>query len=131
MILGIGTDIAHIHRLEAALGRRGARFAERLLGPRELERLGQAPRPAAYLAKRFAAKEAFVKALGTGLRQGMRWTDIEVVNDALGRPSLVLSGKARELANAAGVSGIHLSLSDEQDLAVAFVVLEGRAGGSL
>ncbi len=125
MIIGIGTDIARVARFERAMGRHGERFARRLLGERERERFRGHVLPAAFLAKRFAAKEAFVKALGTGLRRGMRWTEIQVVNDALGRPSLVLSGKAHELAEAAGVRSVHLSLSDEEALAMAFVVLEG------
>ncbi|MEQ5801877.1 holo-ACP synthase [Halomonas sp. H10-9-1] len=127
MIVGIGTDIARVARFEAALSRRGERLSERLLGAVERERFqAQAQaRPAAFLAKRFAAKEAFVKALGTGLRNGMRWTEIQVVNDTLGRPSLLLAGRAHELARAAGVRATHLSLSDEAEFAVAFVVLEG------
>ena len=125
MILGIGTDIARVARFEAALSRRGERLAGRLLGELERERLNEQVRPAAFLAKRFAAKEAFVKALGTGLRLGMRWTEIQVTNDALGRPALLLSGKAHDLAEAAGVRATHLSISDEDLLAVAFVVLEG------
>ncbi|ERS91459.1 holo-ACP synthase [Halomonas sp. PBN3] len=125
MILGIGTDIARVARFKAALSRRGERLAWRLLGELERERLVGHPQPAAFLAKRFAAKEAFVKALGTGLRHGMRWGEIQVVNDSLGRPSLLLAGKAHELARAAGVRATHLSLSDEDQFAVAFVVLEG------
>ncbi|GGX81082.1 holo-[acyl-carrier-protein] synthase [Litchfieldella qijiaojingensis] len=124
MIIGIGTDLARIERFSAAMERHGERFALRVLGEVERERLAGEPAPAAYLAKRFAAKEAFVKALGTGLRRGMRWTDIQVVNDTLGRPSLQLSGQARRLAESAGVRRIHLSLSDEDELACAFVVLE-------
>ncbi|MFW6346790.1 MAG: holo-ACP synthase [Halomonas sp.] len=125
MILGIGTDIARVARFERAMQRHGGRFALRLLGELERERLRDHSAPAAFLAKRFAAKEAFVKALGTGLRRGMRWTEIQVVNDALGRPSLVLAGRAHELAMTTGVRAIHLSISDEEALAVAFVVLEG------
>ncbi|MDR5868211.1 holo-ACP synthase [Halomonas koreensis] len=125
MILGIGTDIARVARFEAAQARHGERFAERLLGADELARYRDRGRPAAYLAKRFAAKEAFVKALGTGLRRGMRWPEIQVDNDALGRPTLSLSGRALELAQAEGVRSLHLSLSDEAAFAVAFVVLEG------
>lgn len=125
MIIGIGTDVASISRIERAMERHGERFALRLLGERERDTIpGHAP-SAAFLAKRFAAKEAFVKALGTGLRHGMRWTEVQVVNDALGRPSLVLSGMAHELAEAAGVRSVHLSLSDDEALAMAFVILEG------
>ena len=78
----------------------------------------------AYLAKRFAAKEAFVKALGLGLRQGMQWGDIQVLNDALGKPSLKLSGEAQRRFTASGATAAHITLSDEADYAVAFVILE-------
>lgn len=125
MIIGVGTDIARVARFERAVVRHGERFALRLLGDDELTLFQARGRPVAYLAKRFAAKEAFVKALGTGLRRGMRWTEIQVVNDAMGRPSLLLSGQAHDLAEAAGVKALHLSLSDEEAFAVAFVVLEG------
>ncbi|MGR2740090.1 holo-ACP synthase [Billgrantia sp. Q4P2] len=125
MIIGIGTDIARVARFEAAMARHGERFPERVLGELEREHLAQRSDRAAFLAKRFAAKEAFVKALGTGLRHGMRWGEIQVASDALGRPSLMLSGRAYELATAAGVRVIHLSLSDEAELALAMVVLEG------
>ncbi len=125
MILGIGTDLARIERFERARLRHGERFARRLLGDAELAQFHSRGAPAAFLAKRFAAKEAFVKALGTGLRHGMRWSEVQVHNDALGRPSLRLSGRVQELAEAAGVCAVHLSLSDESETAVAFVVLEG------
>ncbi|MDN3526135.1 holo-ACP synthase [Halomonas sabkhae] len=124
MIIGIGTDIARVARFERALERHGDRFIERLLGEAERAGFEARGRSVNYLAKRFAAKEAFVKALGTGLRHGMSWTDIQVVNDSLGRPLLQLSGRAQALATAAGVQRHHLSLSDEAELAVAFVVLE-------
>lgn len=125
MILGIGTDIARIERFAAASERHGARFAARILGQNERTALDSAAQPAAWLAKRFAAKEAFLKALGTGLRYGMSWGEIEVINDHLGCPRLVLSGVAAQLAAERGVARSHLSLSDESDVAVAFVVLEG------
>ena len=124
MIVGIGTDIARIERFEAGMARHGERFARRLLGAQELARFADHPQPAAFLAKRFAAKEAFVKALGTGLRQGMRFTQIQVVNDALGTPSFVLSDEAEALTARAGIRHLHLSISDERDQAIAFVVLE-------
>jgi len=124
MILGVGTDLAKVARFEAALARHGARFPARILGEHEHAQWQQRNDKAAFLAKRFAAKEAFVKALGVGLRHGMRWGEIQVVNDALGRPLLQLSGRAGELAEAAGVRTTHLSLSDEAGLALAMVVLE-------
>lgn len=124
MIIGIGNDIVHVSRCEAVLARHGERAVQRLLGERERIRLSGHRQPGAYLAKRFAAKEAFVKALGLGLRHGMRWTDIQVVNDSLGRPVMLLDGRAQALADAAQVRCIHVSLSDEKDLASAVVVLE-------
>lgn len=125
MIVGIGTDVARIARFERAVARHGERFVERILGPDERVVFLERGRSSAFLAKRFAAKEAFVKALGTGLRDGLSWQDIQVDNDALGRPRLSLSGRAYELTVAAGVTSTHVSLSDEADVAVAFVLLEG------
>lgn len=124
MIIGIGTDIARVARFERAIERHGERFVTRLLGEDERAAFRDRGLSADYVAKRFAAKEAFVKALGTGLRHGMRWTEIQVINDASGRPVLKLSGRAEELATASGVRGLHVSLSDEAAFAVAFVVLE-------
>ncbi|CAM4021959.1 holo-ACP synthase [Vreelandella rituensis] len=124
MISGIGSDIARIERFSQALERHGPRFAKRILGPLEQARYPDGAPPAAFLAKRFAAKEAFVKALGTGLRHGMCWSDIQVVNDDRGKPGLQLSGQAEVLYQAAGITGCHLSLSDEDAYALAFVVLE-------
>lgn len=123
--MGIGTDVARIARFEQAMARHGERFAERILGTAERLAFAERSHSPAFLAKRFAAKEAFVKALGTGLRHGISWQDIQVSNDALGRPVLSLSGTAQEVAIAAGVNSMHLSLSDEADVAIAFVVLEG------
>ncbi len=127
MILGVGTDIVRIGRMEAALARHGARFATRLLAHSELDDFLAAGRPAAFLAKRFAAKEALVKALGTGFRNGIRPRHVVVHRDDLGKPELHLTGAARDQAERMGVARIHLSLTDEQAYAVAFVVVEGRA----
>ncbi|AJY51058.1 MULTISPECIES: holo-ACP synthase [Halomonadaceae] len=124
MIVGIGSDIARIERFTRAVQRHGPRFAQRILGPEEHTLWLQKSQPAAFLAKRFAAKEAFVKALGLGLRHGMQWCDIQVLNDALGKPYFVLDGKAERLLQAAGVTASHITLSDEAEYAVAFVVLE-------
>ncbi|WP_346798704.1 holo-ACP synthase [Halomonas sp. Bachu 37] len=124
MIVGIGTDIARIERFERALARHGLRFMRRVLGPREQARYSAHAQPVAYLAKRFAAKEAFLKALGTGLRHGMRWGEIEILNDAQGKPELHLSGAARQFYASVGVSRCHVSLSDEKAYAIAFVILE-------
>ncbi len=123
MIYGIGTDIVAIGRMRDALARHGRRFAERILASSELECFDSAPDGAALLAKRFAAKEAFAKALGTGFRDGLALRHIVVVNDPLGRPELQLEGRAQELADAAKVDGLFLSLADEREYAVAFVTL--------
>ncbi|SHL96698.1 holo-ACP synthase [Vreelandella subglaciescola] len=124
MIIGIGSDIARVARFEAALERHGERFAKRLLGEDEQPLFTRHAHPAAFLAKRFAGKEAFVKALGLGFRRGMEWGEIQVLNDALGKPVLRLSGEAAEQARLAGVNASHVTLSDEAEYAVAFVVLE-------
>ncbi|CEP36530.1 holo-ACP synthase [Halomonas sp. AOP13-D3-9] len=124
MIVGIGSDIARVERFTRAMQRHGPRFAQRILGPDEQTLWLQKSQPAAFLAKRFAAKEAFVKALGLGLRQGLQWSDIQVLNDALGKPYFLLSGEAERLLQAAGVINSHVTLSDEAEYAVAFVVLE-------
>jgi holo-[acyl-carrier protein] synthase len=124
VIYGIGTDIVAIRRIEAALKRFGDRFAMRVLSPEEREPFLASEHPVRFLAKRFAAKEAFAKAMGTGLRHPVTLHGIHVVHDVLGRPSL---GFAPELADALRERGIrshHLSISDEKEMAVAFVVLE-------
>ncbi|MDN6321778.1 MAG: holo-ACP synthase [Halomonas sp.] len=124
MIVGIGSDIARVERFTRAVQRHGPRFAQRILGPDEHALWLQRSQPVAFLAKRFAAKEAFVKALGLGLREGMQWSDIQVLNDALGKPHLLLSGEAQRQIQSAGVTASHITLSDEAEYAVAFVVLE-------
>lgn len=124
MIVGIGSDIARVERFTRAIQRHGMRFAQRILGPEEQAVWHQKGQSAAYLAKRFAAKEAFVKALGLGLRSGIQWSDIQVINDTLGKPSLQLSGAALTLFQASGACAAHITLSDEVEYALAFVVLE-------
>ena len=124
MILGIGTDIVKVDRIEGMLSRRGDRFAERILGPKELEKYTEIENKKAYLAKRFAAKEAVSKAFGTGFRDGLMFSHIEVVNDELGKPVLQFREKAAQLFDQLGVKHSHLSVSDEKEFAVAFVVLE-------
>ncbi|NLO79648.1 MAG: holo-ACP synthase [Xanthomonadaceae bacterium] len=122
-IAGIGTDLVEIARLAAALERYGERFGDRILGPEERaewRRCGRSPR---FLAKRFAAKEAAAKALGTGFRNGVRFADIEVVHDALGKPGLRFSAAAARRASELRVVRSELSISDERAYALAFVVL--------
>ncbi|MBP5981104.1 MAG: holo-ACP synthase [Halomonas sp.] len=124
MIVGIGSDIARVARFTQAMERHGPRFAKRILGVDEYATWQQKGEPTAYLAKRFAAKEAFVKALGLGLRGGMQWGDIQVINDNLGKPYLQLSNEAKRLMQASGATTSHVTLSDEAEYAVAFVILE-------
>lgn len=126
MILGIGTDIVRIARMEAALARHGEPFAERLLAPEEMADFRASSRPAAFLAKRFAAKEAAVKAMGTGFRDGLSLRHIAVAHEPQGRPYLVFTGRAAEMLESLGAGESHLSLADEQDVAIAFVTLLKR-----
>lgn len=123
MVAGIGTDIIQISRIAATLDRLGQRFAERILTPAEMQRfLGVKDKPR-YLAKRFAAKEAAGKALQTGIGDGVSWQHIEIGNDERGAPLLRFSGRAEELSRSRGIKDSHISISDELDTAIAFVVL--------
>ena len=124
MIIGIGTDIVEIYRIQAMWEKHGDRLAERFLAPAELECFQAVTAKVPYLAKRVAAKEAASKALGTGFAQGVSWRHIEVTNDEHGAPRLKLYGEALAKAEQRGVTHCHLSLSDEREFAVAFVVLE-------
>jgi len=123
MIVGIGTDIAAVARLQGLYDRHGQAALERLLAPAELAEFERAPDKGRFLAKRFAAKEAFAKALGTGLRPPASLPNIAIAHDALGKP---LFDFAPELAARLAEQGLvaHLSISDERDHAVAFVILE-------
>lgn len=125
MIVGIGTDIVEIERMASSLRRLGDRFAQRLLTESELAEYNGKKNKAAFLAKRFAAKEALVKALGTGFAGGITWKQVHVSNNAQGAPRIILTAAAQEYAERIGVDQIHLSLSDEKQHAIAFVVLEG------
>lgn len=124
MVLGLGIDLIAVSRLQAAWQRRGDSLLHRLFTPHEQATAGLGPHRFRRLAARLAAKEALVKALGTGLRDG-RWLDAEVKNDALGKPYLELSGGLARRAAAMGVVDLHLSLTHEQDHAAACVVLVG------
>jgi holo-[acyl-carrier protein] synthase len=128
VILGIGTDLVEIERIETALARWGERFARKILVAREFDRFAGHRKPAAYLAKRFAAKEAFSKAMGTGIHAPVNWQNIGVVNHASGRPYLELSAPLAALVERRGVRSVHVSLTDERGMAAAFVVLEGDTG---
>lgn len=126
MIYGIGTDIIEIPRVAAALERFGERFARRILCEPELERFARHRLPAAYLAKRFAAKEAFTKALGTGIHAPANWHGVWVANLRSGKPTLQFTAALQAMLDARGVGNAHLSLTDERGLASATVILEAR-----
>lgn len=130
MIYGIGTDIVRIQRMVDNLGRYGERFAARILTEPEMSAFRESAQQAPFLAKRFAAKEAAAKALGTGFRSGLSLRDIGVNNDALGKPVLAFSERARQVLQNHGVGSTHLSLSDESEYAIAYVVLEAETGES-
>ena len=131
MIHGIGTDICDIRRIEATLARRGERFAEKVLGTDELKvfharRARSEARGVRYLATRFSAKEAFSKAIGLGLRLPMRLPDCQILNEPSGRPVLRLSGDLAAWCGERGLTGL-VTMSDETDYAVSFVVMERAA----
>lgn len=126
MILGTGIDLIALPRIKALLEKHEERFLARILTEAEQKALpAEASRRIAYAAGRWAAKEAAVKALGTGFSAGIGFHDIEVVTLAGGRPELRLHGRAREAADALGVRAAHVSLSHERDMACAMVILEG------
>jgi holo-[acyl-carrier protein] synthase len=124
VIYGIGTDVVEIERIRKALERWGERFAERVLCEPELERFRSHKQPISYLAKRFAAKEAFTKALGTGIRAPANWHGVWVINRPSGKPELEYSSELRSLLQKRGISRSHLTLTDERGVAVATVILE-------
>lgn len=128
MILGFGNDLCDIRRIERALERFGARFTNRIFTEVEQAKSDRRAARAASYAKRFAAKEACAKALGTGIRDGIAWTDMGVVNLASGRPTMALTGAAAARLAAMTPTGmravIHLTLTDEYPLAQAQVLIE-------
>jgi len=130
MIFGIGTDLCDVRRITATLERRGERFAERVLGPSELQvfharRTRAEARGLRYLATRFSAKEAFSKAVGLGIRMPMTWRACEILNHASGAPYIRLHGVLAEWFAARGLQA-HVSVTDESDYAASFVVVETR-----
>jgi holo-[acyl-carrier protein] synthase len=129
LIYGIGIDVVEPHRIERLLGIYGERFARRVLTEREWAGYQKTIRPVLYLSNRFAAKEAFSKAMGTGFRYPVTLQCISVVQNRLGKPSLAFHDKLDALMRAEGITGHHLTISDEKSLACACVVLEGGAVG--
>ncbi len=124
MIYGVGTDLIEIKRVERVLKRYGDRFAQRILCEPELKRFRAHKQPVAYLAKRFAAKEAFTKALGTGIHAPANWHGVWVVNLKSGKPQLEFSEALQRLLKQKQIHRTHLSLTDEKEMASATVILE-------
>ena len=124
MIVGLGLDIAEIDRIEAAIKRHGAPFIERLFTPAEVSYCERHKNRFERYAARFAAKEAAMKALGTGWSRGVRWRDIEVAREPGGKPALRLPGAARAIADGLGVKNISLSITHSGNLALAQVIFE-------
>lgn len=124
MIVGLGLDVAEIDRIEAAIKRHGASFIERVYTPTEAAYCQRYANPFERYAGRFAAKEAAMKALGTGWSRGVRWRDIEVVRKPSGQPTLQLEGASRSIADGLGVKLIVLTITHAGNLAIAQVIFE-------
>lgn len=130
MIYGVGTDIIQISRIKEALARHGDRFAEKILGQEELDKYYRrkskvGARGIRFLASRFAAKEAFSKAIGLGMRMPMTWRAMQTLNAPSGKPVVVTSGALKEFMEQNGLAA-QVSLTDEADYAVAFVIVEKK-----
>jgi holo-[acyl-carrier protein] synthase len=124
MILGIGVDFVEISRVDENLQKHGERFEKKMFTETEREYCRRMPIPAQHYAARFAAKEAFLKALGTGWAKGITWKDAGIENLPSGMPVLAITGRGREIADERGVTRMHVSLSHSRGHAVAVVVLE-------
>lgn len=122
-MIAVGTDILEVARMEAVLARQGERFVRRILTPEEFRDYQGSGQPARLLARRFAAKEAVAKALGTGIGRGVSWQDIQIAHDAAGAPRVELAGGAREVMLARAGSAVLISISDERHYTVAFAAL--------
>ena len=125
-ILGIGTDIVKISRIKRVFKKFPKGFAERILHENELAILKHHSSPQSFIAKRFSAKEATAKALGTGIAHGVAFKEIEVSNDENGQPQLTLHGKTKEIAEQKGMTKGFISLTDEKNYAIAYVIIEKR-----
>ncbi len=122
-MIAVGTDILRVDRIDEVVARLGERFVRRILTPEEQAEYHASKQPGRLLAKRFAAKEAIAKTLGTGIGRGVSWQDIRVEHDANGAPLVRLSGGAQRAARERGGERVELSLADELDYVVAFAVL--------
>jgi holo-[acyl-carrier protein] synthase len=123
-IIGIGTDLVKISRIKRIFKKYPKGFAERILHKNELKIMRDLKDTKTYIAKRFSAKEAVAKALGTGIAHGVAFQEIEIANNENGQPFLILHGKTLEIAEGLGVKNTFISLSDEREYAIAYVVLE-------
>lgn len=123
-IVGLGTDIVEIARIEAVVSRSGNRFARRILSENEWMQYQTHHQPVRFLAKRFAVKEAAAKAFGTGIRGGLAFNQFEVFNDTLGKPQVCFHGVAAQMAQRMGINAVHVSLADERRYACATVIME-------
>ena len=125
MIYGIGVDLVRVPRIAAAIERYGDRFLTRIFTPKEIEHCQGRAWALSGFAQRFAAKEAFSKALGVGLRQGgIGWREVEVLPNHRGKPEIFVSGRAAQLCQEAGITNYHLTLTDDDNHCIAVVVLE-------
>ena len=127
MIYGVGTDLVSLKRIVRLNKKFGMSFAERILSPEELLEFPQVGKPINYLAKRFAAKEAFAKAVGTGIRGAVSFRNIGVGHDALGKPEFFYAAPLAQWLKEQGIARVHLSMSDEEDTVSAFAVAEREA----
>ncbi len=126
MIVGMGVDLAEVPRVRAAVERYGARFVERVFTAAEIAYVERKANRFERYAARFAAKEAGMKAIGTGWKRGVRWRDFEVANLPSGKPTLRLHGEAARIAESLGVKAVALSLTHTAEMALAQVILEGE-----
>ena len=124
MIYGIGTDIVEVKRIREALNKYGIALANKILTSQELLTYKKTEAKENFLAKRFAAKEAFAKALGTGMRSPVNFKSIEVIHDSLGKPKIKTIRKLSQLVKSHNIKHCHLSISDEKNIAAAFAILE-------
>lgn len=125
MIFGIGIDIIEVDRIRKQIDAKSRSFASKIFTGKEIEYCeSKLKNKAQNYAVRFAAKEAFFKALGTGWRDGLAWKDVEIENDELGKPNVILHGKSKRIIQESNISKIHVSLSHIKDVAVAVVILE-------
>jgi holo-[acyl-carrier protein] synthase len=124
MIYGTGIDLVSVKRIDTVIKKWGNRFIERIFTPGEIEICSRRAFPASAYSMRFAAKEAFSKAIGFGMKNGVRWRDIEIFHYPGGRPGLRLHGRSNELCAGEMINGFHVSLSDDGDYGIAMVILE-------